>query len=49
MKLDTRPLTDAELAQYASRTSTRPLLCFAALAALPFVQELICRLVEHFQ
>lgn len=37
-------MTDAELAQYARRTAKRPLLCFAAIAASPFVAELICRI-----
>lgn len=40
-----RPLTDAELAQYACWTAKRPLLSFAALAALPFIGEGICRLL----
>jgi hypothetical protein len=37
-------MTDAELEQYARRTAKRPGLCFAALAASPFVIELLCRL-----
>lgn len=37
-------LTDAELAQYERRTTTRPLLCFAVLAAAPFIIEGLCRL-----
>lgn len=39
-----RSLTDAELEQYMRRTTTRPLLSFLALAASPFVVELLCRL-----
>lgn len=39
-----RPLTNAELDQYARRTTKRPLLCFLALAASPLVAELLCRL-----
>ncbi|MBN3848177.1 hypothetical protein G3N58_15250 [Paraburkholderia sp. Ac-20342] len=38
-------LTDAELAQYARRTARRPALSFLALAATPFVAELLCRLL----
>ena len=38
-------MTDAELARYARRTSKRPVLCFAFLAAAPFVLEAICRLL----
>ncbi|NIF51435.1 hypothetical protein [Burkholderia sp. Ax-1724] len=38
-------LTDAELASYARRTTRHPGLCFAVLAASPFVAELICRLL----
>jgi hypothetical protein len=38
-------MTDAELAQYARRTSKRPLLCFSFLAAAPFIVEGICRLL----
>jgi len=37
-------LTDAELAQYARRTTKRPLLCFAVIAASPFIAEGLCRL-----
>ena len=37
-------MTDAELAQYARRTTKRPLLCFVALAAAPFILEGVCRL-----
>lgn len=37
-------MTDAELAQYARRTTKRPLLCFAAIAASPFIAEGLCRL-----
>jgi hypothetical protein len=37
-------LTDAELEQYARRTTKRPLLCFAILAAAPFIVEGLCRL-----
>lgn len=37
-------LTDAELAQYARRTSKRPGLCLLALLAAPFVTEALCRL-----
>jgi hypothetical protein len=37
-------MTDAELAQYARRTTKRPLLCFAILVASPFILEGICRL-----
>lgn len=39
-----RDLTDAELAQYARRTTKRPLLCFLAIAAMPFVAECLCRM-----
>ncbi|SDR47299.1 hypothetical protein [Paraburkholderia tuberum] len=38
-------MTDAELEQYARRTTKRPLLGFAIIAASPFVVELICRLL----
>lgn len=38
-------MSDAELEQYARRTTKRPLLCFAILAAAPFVVEGICRLL----
>lgn len=37
-------MTDAELAQYARRTTKRPLLCFAIIAASPFITEGLCRL-----
>jgi len=37
-------MTDAELTQYARRTTKRPLLCFAAIVAAPFVVEGLCRL-----
>jgi hypothetical protein len=37
-------MTDAELEQYASRTTKRPLLCFAIIAAMPFIGEGLCRL-----
>jgi hypothetical protein len=37
-------MTDAELEQYARRTTKRPLLCFALLAASPFIIEGLCRL-----
>jgi hypothetical protein len=37
-------MTDAELEQYARRTTKRPLLCFAFLAAAPFIVEVLCRL-----
>jgi hypothetical protein len=37
-------MTDAELEQYARRTTTRPLLCFAMIAAAPFIIEGLCRL-----
>jgi hypothetical protein len=37
-------MTDDELAQYARRTSKRPALCFAILAASPFIVEGLCRL-----
>jgi hypothetical protein len=37
-------MTDAELAQYARRTAKRPLICFAILAASPFIAEGLCRL-----
>lgn len=37
-------MTDAELEQYARRTTKRPLLCFAAIAASPFAAEGLCRL-----
>ncbi|MEP9322346.1 hypothetical protein PPMP20_04285 [Paraburkholderia phymatum] len=40
------PLSDAEQAQYARRTTKRPLLCFAILAALPFIAEGVCRLLK---
>jgi hypothetical protein len=40
------PLTDEELAQYARRTTTRPLLSFATLAALPFAAEGLCHLLK---
>ena len=39
-------MTDAELEQYARRTTKRPLLCFALLAASPFIVEGICRLLR---
>jgi hypothetical protein len=38
-------ITDAELEQYARRTTKRPLLCFLILAASPFIVEGICRLL----
>ena len=38
-------MSDAELEQYARRTTKRPLLCFAAIAASLFAPELICRLL----
>lgn len=37
-------MSDAELEQYARRTTKRPLLCFAAIAATPFIIEGLCRL-----
>lgn len=37
-------MTDAELEQYARRTTKRPLLCFAIIAAAPFIIEGLCRL-----
>jgi len=37
------PLTDAELAQYERHTTKRPLICSAALVALPFIAEGVCR------
>lgn len=37
-------MTDAELEQYARRTTKRPLLCFAIVAAIPFIAEGLCRL-----
>ncbi|MGY6256572.1 hypothetical protein ACXIVK_24185 [Paraburkholderia caledonica] len=37
-------MTDAELEQYARRTTKRPLLCFAVLVASPFIVEGLCRL-----
>lgn len=40
------PLTDEELAQYSRRTTKRPGLAFAALAAAPFVTELVCRVLK---
>jgi hypothetical protein len=40
------PLTDEELAQYSRRTTKRPLLCFAIIAALPFITEGVCRLLK---
>jgi hypothetical protein len=42
---DNGGMTDAELEQYASRTTKRPLLCFAILAAMPFIAEGVCRLL----
>ncbi|NIE67445.1 hypothetical protein [Burkholderia sp. Ax-1719] len=38
-------MTDAQLEQYARRTTKRPLLCFAFLAATPFIAEGVCRLL----
>jgi hypothetical protein len=38
-------MTDAKLEQYARRTTKRPLLCFAMLAAAPFIAEGLCRLM----
>lgn len=38
-------LTNAELKHYARRTTRHPELCFAAIAAAPFVTELLCRLL----
>jgi len=40
-------MTDAELEQYSRRTTKRPLLCLAIVAAIPFVTEGICRLMER--
>ena len=40
-----RRMTDAELEQYARRTTKRPALCFAFLVAAPFIAEGICRLL----
>lgn len=37
-------MTDADHAQFARRTTKRPLLCFAALIAAPFITEVLCRL-----
>lgn len=37
-------MSEADLQQYASRTAQRPGLCLLAILALPFVQELACRL-----
>lgn len=37
-------MTDAELAQYARRTTKRPLLCFALLVASPFLAEGLCHI-----
>ncbi|TDY26270.1 hypothetical protein B0G81_6780 [Paraburkholderia sp. BL6665CI2N2] len=37
-------MSDAELAQYARRTTKRPLICFAVLLLAPFITEAICRL-----
>lgn len=37
-------MTDAELAQHERRTAKRPLICFAILAAAPFIAEGLCRL-----
>jgi hypothetical protein len=37
-------MSDAELEQYARRTTKRPLLCFALIAASPFIIEGLCRL-----
>jgi hypothetical protein len=39
-------MTDAELEQYARRTTKRPLVCFAVVAASPFVIEGLCRLFD---
>jgi hypothetical protein len=38
-------MTDADLEQYARRTTKRPLLCFAFLASTPFLMEVVCRLL----
>jgi hypothetical protein len=38
-------MSDAELEQYARRTTKRPLLCFAIIAATPFIAEGVCRLL----
>ncbi|QBQ99220.1 hypothetical protein [Paraburkholderia pallida] len=38
-------MADAELEQYARRTTKRPLLCFALLASTPFLVEIIDRLL----
>lgn len=41
-----RHLTASEQqAQYDARTTKRPLLCFAVIAASPLVVELLCRLL----
>jgi hypothetical protein len=37
-------MTDAELEQYARRTTKRPLFCFAVIAASPFAIEGLCRI-----
>jgi hypothetical protein len=37
-------LTTAELEQYSRRTTKRPLLCLALIAASPFIIEALCRL-----
>lgn len=42
------PLTDAELAQIARRTSRRPGLCLLFLLASPFLLEALARLLERF-
>lgn len=40
------PMSEELLAQYARRTTKRPLLCFLVIAAMPFVNEVICRIAE---
>lgn len=42
------PLTDAELAQIARRTSRRPGLCLLFLLASPFILEALCRLLQRW-
>lgn len=40
----TSPTSEEQLAQYNARTTKRPLLSFAVIAASPIVVELLCRL-----
>ena len=41
----TKRMSDDLLRQYERNTTKRPLLCFATLAILPFVNELACRIL----